>query len=144
MRKIKSLLILILGIFLSDCLNSEYVAIKEKKPKHHLPNGSFQNNYIESADKSFLDFIKWRFESETHEPITFPLARNDPYFLKHNHTKSTLTWIGHATFLIQYEGKNILTDPHMSDRASPLGFIGPKRYTPPGLSINELPHIDFV
>ena len=144
MGKIKSLLILILCIFISDCLNSENVAIKKKIPKHHLPNGSFQNNYIGSADKSFFDLIKWKFEAETPDPITFPLARNDPYYLKHNQTKSTLTWIGHATFLIQYNGKNILTDPHLSDRASPLGFIGPKRYTPPGLSINELPQIDFV
>ena len=81
MGKTKSLLILILFIFLSVCLNSENFALKNKIPNHHLPNGSFQNNYIGSADKSFFDLIKWKFEAETPDPITFPLARNDPYFL---------------------------------------------------------------
>ena len=63
MVKTKSLLILILYIFLSVCLNSENFALKNKIPKHHLPNGSFQNNYIGSADNSSFDLIKWRFES---------------------------------------------------------------------------------
>ena len=83
MGKTKSLLILILFMFLSVCLNFENFALKNKIPKHHLPNGSFQNNYIGSADKSFFDLIKWKFEAETPDPITFPLARNDPYYLKH-------------------------------------------------------------
>ena len=37
----------------------------------------------------------------------------------------TVTWVGHATFLVQLDGVNILTDPHWSERASPLSFAGP-------------------
>src|SRR5690606_6757718 len=55
-----------------------------------------------------------------------------------------ITWVGHSTFLIQLEGRNILTDPIFTNRASPVYFAGPKRVTPPGLRLDELPRIDAV
>jgi L-ascorbate metabolism protein UlaG (beta-lactamase superfamily) len=55
-----------------------------------------------------------------------------------------ITWVGHATALIQLGGFNILTDPIWSDRASPFGFIGPARITAPGLPFDRLPPIDAV
>jgi N-acyl-phosphatidylethanolamine-hydrolysing phospholipase D len=55
-----------------------------------------------------------------------------------------ITWIGHAGFLIGLNGLNILTDPHFSERASPLSFIGPKRFIPPGMMIKDLPKIDVI
>ncbi len=78
------------------------------------------------------------------ESFNFPLAKNDPVFLKNNRLKTTLTWIGHATMLLQLRGRNILTDPHFSDRASPVQWVGPKRVVPPGLSLEDLPAIDIV
>jgi L-ascorbate metabolism protein UlaG (beta-lactamase superfamily) len=55
-----------------------------------------------------------------------------------------VTWINHATTLIQMDGVNILTDPIWSERASPYSFIGPKRYRDPGLRFGSLPPIDVV
>ncbi len=55
-----------------------------------------------------------------------------------------LTWIGHATFLIGLDGLNILTDPFLSQYASPLPPFGPRRSVPPGLGIDDLPPIDIV
>ena len=55
-----------------------------------------------------------------------------------------VTWIGHATVLVQTRGLNILTDPIWSDRASPFSFIGPKRVRAPGVRIDDLPRIDLV
>jgi N-acyl-phosphatidylethanolamine-hydrolysing phospholipase D len=43
----------------------------------------------------------------------------------------SVTWIGHATVLVQSGGLNILTDPVFSDRASPVSFLGPRRAQPP-------------
>lgn len=54
-----------------------------------------------------------------------------------------VTWVGHATLLIQTQGLNILTDPVWSDRAGPLGF-GPRRAAPPGVRFDDLPPIDLV
>jgi L-ascorbate metabolism protein UlaG (beta-lactamase superfamily) len=55
-----------------------------------------------------------------------------------------VTWIGHATVLIQTAGINILTDPIWSERASPFSFVGPKRARPPGVKFEDLPKIDLV
>ncbi len=50
-----------------------------------------------------------------------------------------LVWVGHATFLLQIGGKNILVDPNW---ANWLGFV--KRLRHPGVRIEDLPHIDVV
>jgi L-ascorbate metabolism protein UlaG (beta-lactamase superfamily) len=55
-----------------------------------------------------------------------------------------VTWIGHATVLVQTNGLNILTDPIWSDRASPFSFAGPKRVRAPGVRFEDLPKIDLV
>ncbi len=55
-----------------------------------------------------------------------------------------LTWVNHATVLIQADGLNLLTDPIWSKRASALGFAGPKRHHPPGIAFEHLPPIDVV
>jgi N-acyl-phosphatidylethanolamine-hydrolysing phospholipase D len=56
----------------------------------------------------------------------------------------TLTWVGHTSFLIQMAGLNILIDPIWSERASPLRFVGPRRWVPPGVEFDRLPPIDLV
>lgn len=55
-----------------------------------------------------------------------------------------VTWIGHATVLVQTQGLNILTDPIWSERASPFSFLGPKRVRAPGVRFEDLPKIDLV
>jgi N-acyl-phosphatidylethanolamine-hydrolysing phospholipase D len=56
----------------------------------------------------------------------------------------SVTWIGHATALVQAGGLNILTDPIFSERASPVSFLGPRRAQPPGIALDDLPAIDVV
>lgn len=55
-----------------------------------------------------------------------------------------VTWIGHSTFLIQLGGLNFLTDPVWSQRASPVQFMGPRRISQPGISMDRLPEIHAV
>lgn len=111
---------------------------------HHLANGEFANSDGTQNSKTFSDLNRWRRESPGHEAFPFPLAENDPAFLQSNKKQDTLTWIGHATVLLQTGGVNILTDPHFSERASPVSFAGPKRGTPPGLALEDLPEIHAV
>ncbi len=106
-------------------------------------------NVDDSEEPGFIDFLKWRWTAflEGKPPRNskpFPLADTDREFLKTNRTRTTLTWIGHATVLLQLNGKNILTDPHFSKRASPAQWFGPKRVVRPGLSIRDLPPVDIV
>jgi L-ascorbate metabolism protein UlaG (beta-lactamase superfamily) len=68
---------------------------------------------------------------------------NDGAELRANGTVPTVTWIGHATLLVQLDGVNILTDPTWNKHAGPLPF-GMERLVPPGLRFQDLPHIDAV
>jgi L-ascorbate metabolism protein UlaG (beta-lactamase superfamily) len=76
------------------------------------------------------------------DPGTPPaVLENDGRYLRDNGTHPTVTWIGHATTLVQLDGSNILTDPIWSDRPSPVRFAGPRRLVPPGLRFEDLPRI---
>lgn len=55
-----------------------------------------------------------------------------------------VTWLGHSTLLIEIDDLRLLTDPVWSERTSPLGFVGPKRFFAPPLPLAELPPIDAV
>lgn len=54
-----------------------------------------------------------------------------------------VTWVGHASVLVQTDGLNILTDPVWSNSAGPFGF-GPTRVAEPGIRFEDLPKIDLV
>ncbi|MEM7022114.1 MAG: MBL fold metallo-hydrolase [Pseudomonadota bacterium] len=56
----------------------------------------------------------------------------------------SLTWLGHASFLLRLDGRTVLTDPFLTDYASPVAPFGPKRFTPPGLRPDQLPPIDLI
>ena len=74
------------------------------------------------------------------------VVANDGAFLRENakHSQPTVTWVGHATMLVQMDHVTFLTDPIWSETASPVSFAGPKRFVPPGIALADLPEIDFV
>src|SRR6185369_12757381 len=64
-------------------------------------------------------------------------ARRVPYdrdAILHN---PSITWIGHSTMLVRMDGVTFLTDPMFSERASPVGFAGPKRLVEPGVPLDK-------
>ena len=118
------------------------------KPAHHTENG-FRNPYIKQSDKTFFTFLKMRLTTDEwadHNAQSSGVPRQqvdlDSIIEPGGHPQ--ITWIGHSTFLIQYRGIHLLTDPVFSTRASPLSFAGPKRYTNAALKIDQLPPIDYV
>jgi len=131
-------------LFFAACASNPYY--NPKKP-HHTPEG-FKNRYPHAEKGSFWKwkFDQWRYGVPETPPggWNFSVLRPDVAFLKSNRSIDTLTWIGHASFLLQLDGVNILIDPHLSERASPVSFAGPKRVTPPALDFGDLPHIHFV
>jgi N-acyl-phosphatidylethanolamine-hydrolysing phospholipase D len=120
---------------------------------HHTPAG-FRNNYVESVTKSLGDVLRWQWNRfRDHLPpapqVPTPQAAPDLDFV-HGNAKAGLnmvpavSWIGHATMLVQASGLNVLTDPIFSKRASPVQFAGPARAHAPGVALKDLPHIDVV
>jgi len=55
-----------------------------------------------------------------------------------------VTWIGHASALVEIDGVRLLTDPIWSERASPSTLVGPRRFHPPPLPLEALPQVDLV
>ena len=53
-------------------------------------------------------------------------------------------WFGHASVYLEIDGVRVMTDPVLSDYASPFPGIGPKRFHPPPLALEALPKIDAV
>ena len=54
-----------------------------------------------------------------------------------------VTWFGHSASLIELDGMRVLVDP-VWERASPFGFMGPKRFFEPTIELQALPKIDVV
>ncbi|MCP1199747.1 MBL fold metallo-hydrolase [Notoacmeibacter sp. MSK16QG-6] len=91
------------------------------------------------------DFVRMRFKNESADwPQSFPAGPADQPPSRVEGTGLRVSFVGHATFLLQMAGLNILTDPVWSDRASPLSFTGPKRVNNPGIAFEDLPPIDLV
>ena len=114
---------------------------------HHTAEG-FRNNYPSDARSSFWKWQRERWANGLPKVppggYRFELLRPDVAWLRQNRSEPALTWIGHATFLLQLNGLNILTDAHFSERASPIQFAGPRRVVAPALRMSELPHIHAV
>lgn len=55
-----------------------------------------------------------------------------------------VTWLGHATALVEIDGYRVLTDPVWSERCSPSDAVGPRRLHPPPVGIAELPAADAI
>ena len=124
-----------------------------RRPPHHTPHG-FRNNYVDSVTRSLADLLRWQWNRwRLHLPpppqVATPRVAPDVAFLRANAAAGAsmvpaVTWIGHATTLVQASGLSVLTDPIFSRRASPLSFLGPRRAQRPGVELGELPHVDVV
>lgn len=140
-----------LALALTACAN-EPAAVKGRAPHHR--DGTFQNNYVDFEPRGLLALLRWKWQawrdglpSSPQSPT--PSIVPDLGLIQSNATAGaamvpTVTWIGHATVLVQMGGLNVLTDPMFSNRASPLSFVGPARAQKPGLWPHELPRIDLV
>ncbi|MCE5282442.1 MAG: MBL fold metallo-hydrolase [Deltaproteobacteria bacterium] len=90
-------------------------------------------------------FWRWVFGPEWPEwPQVPALSPGPPPDVRVPKGTLRITPVGHATFLIQMDRLNLLTDPIWSERCSPVSWAGPKRYRAPGIRFEDLPPIDAV
>ena len=136
---------LIISIFFFFVIN---LAAMDKKPYHHLLDGTFRNP--EGSPKRDPN-IKWSYKIFNEErkkiKIEFPddhvIPREEVLKnLKKEQNNDYVAWIGHATFLIKLGDTTIITDPVFSKNTGPLIF-GPKRYVPPAINLDDIPRVDL-
>jgi L-ascorbate metabolism protein UlaG (beta-lactamase superfamily) len=109
----------------------------------HFRRGRFFNPGV--PDHSFSQFLKWitrrkigpwrKFVCTTPGPKPPPRISGDDLLV---------TFVNHATLLLQSNGFNFLTDPVWSKRVSPISFLGPQRHRDPGVRFEDLPQIDCI
>ena len=120
---------------------------------HHTPEG-FKNNSTDGVVRPLSDLLRWKLNAfrddlppppKTPTPVQAPdLALINANAMAGTAMQPMVTWIGHATALVQASGLNVLTDPIFSERAFPVQIAGPKRTQPPGVALADLPPIDVV
>lgn len=123
----------------------------ENKPKHHTASG-FRNHPHKPEQPASgslgISFYLRRFRASFFPPeVPQGHVVPDKEALRQFDNlkdRDTVTWLGQSTFLIRIDGKTILTDPFLTDNAFPLSWGGPKRYTPPGIELKNLPPIDII
>jgi L-ascorbate metabolism protein UlaG (beta-lactamase superfamily) len=99
--------------------------------------------------RSRRDLLRWRFGRQSRKtrakwPVWAPSPYTDHPPARVEGRAWRIAYVGHASFLIQTAGRNLLLDPVWSQRASPFRFIGPKRVNAPGVAFADLPRIDAV
>ena len=143
-KKLIGILCFLIGIVSYNHIGSAM----EKKPYHHLPDGTFRNP--EGSPKRDANF-KWSYKIFNQEKKKLDMTVPKEHVIDKDKVLSDLrkyqeddyvAWIGHATFLIKLGNTTIITDPVFSKNAGPLIF-GPKRFTEPALELNEIPKTDI-
>ena len=117
-------------------------------PYRGLPSDHFDGRRFRNPGARLhgpRDFLKWQFNREVgpwREWVDDPPGPPPPRRVGRGELR--VTFVNHATTLVQMDELNILTDPIWSERASPVSFAGPRRHRPPGIRFEDLPPIDAV
>ena len=141
-------MIKILGFLTIFFLYNTSAITMEKKPYHHLPDGTFRNpegSPVRSKDVkfSYRQFTKEKKKIDLSIPDDLVVDKETVLSdLKKYENEDYIAWIGHATFLIKLGNTTIITDPVFSKNAGPLIF-GPDRFTEPALRLDEIPKTDL-
>nr|XP_033815516.1 N-acyl-phosphatidylethanolamine-hydrolyzing phospholipase D isoform X1 [Geotrypetes seraphini] len=120
-------------------------------------DGRFVNPWPTWKPLVMQNVLKWALMEKNNsnipgskEDLDKALPVVEPYFIENpslaGKTKAGLrvTWLGHASVMVEMDDLVFLTDPVFSQRASPVSFMGPKRFREPPCTIDQLPKIDAV
>lgn len=113
------------------------------------PNGKFVNS-LPSNDLTFRNLRKmaWEYmrggekDRQPAKPLSV-LNITDEFFGSPGND-IRFAWLGHSSIILEIEGKRLLLDPVLSERASPVQWAGPKRFHPPPITMDNLPNLDAV
>ena len=108
--------------------------------------GRFENTPPYLQDLALVENFRLYTQGQVREPqFTIPVLPLAPASLRNAVGPGLrLVWFGHASVLVEIDGVRIMTDPILSERASPVQIVGPKRFHPPPLAMEHLTGIDAV
>ncbi len=139
------ILILIIGLLFLEFYPTIGDTPDKKKQKVY---GAKTDLYYEKQFHNELDFEVMTDEASPKSDRTVPenkLPAETPDTAERaREGEMKITWLGHSSSLLQMGDKNILIDPVMSDRTSPVGFAGPARFAEYALDTDGVPEIDVL
>lgn len=159
MKKYQVIIFVIFGIIFV-VLSGAFIFIKLYKPFGASPNSEDKKDYSLRSknykdgsfynDGDFSVMTDWSdpYADRTTGKDTKPIEELPSVMYSYQKPKYDddvfVTWFGHSSVLLQMHKMNILIDPVFDDVASPVSFIGPKRFSEAPVEIKDLPDIDMV
>ncbi len=137
------LLACLLPIAVGGCAVATGVEFDTAKPHHG------DGRFLSSKQSSFLGHFMMRMREDDPAPpdpaeVASIVGEVDLDLVHAPAPVPRVTWIGHATALVQYDGVNFLTDPHLSQYPFYYDMFVQPRFTQPALDFEQMPRIDFA
>lgn len=108
----------------------------------HNPAGATATMVADPGRNLVRELIFGKQKRRPGSPV--PLLRPAPAPAGDPARELNVVWYGHASTLVEIEGRRVLLDPVWSDRCSPSGLVGPRRIHEPPVRLTELPPLDAV
>jgi len=122
--------------------------LERAKRSPQFADGRFRNaQKSRMLSGSYRDMLRRQFLGKEQRSPLRPVPvvkRTRQDYMTRPATGLRATWIGWASVLVELDGRYVLTDPIWSERCSPSTLVGPKRFHPPPIALDELPSIDVV
>ena len=123
---------------------SEGARLERMRQSAQYVQGRFENNPPYQQDLALVENFRLYSQGQLREPqFEIPVIPMTPESLRQLPLPGLrLNWFGHATVLVEIDGVRIITDPMLSERASPVQLVGPKRFHAPPIALEQLSGID--
>ena len=149
MKILISIMLVLTILFTCGSTMSEYAdnITLDNSPKHHTISGYQNTPFVETAvSKGLFFYIRraWGSLFVPDIPRGHTMSDMESIELLKSIEGDRITWLGHASFLMKIANVTILTDPFLSEYASPVSWAGPRRFVDSPISIKKLPSIDVV
>ena len=145
-------LVVVLGLGLAGVAYFLHTPASKERLARMQQSSLFQDGAFVNVERQAPTEITWEFLSEQffgeqkREPDgvipVVPVAAD--VFTGPASQALKATWFGHATVLVELEGKRVFVDPVFSERVSPVTYVGPKRLHPVPIDLAKVANVDAV
>ena len=120
--------------------------LERMRASPHYVDERFENSPPYVNELALMQNLRDYMGGQQREPgFSIPVVPLTPgSLLEPAQSGMRVIWFGHSSVLVEIDGVRIMTDPVLSERASPFQFLGPQRFHPPPLPLAQLDGIDAV